>query len=75
MASRRRSSLPPFQTKKGAHGTLYRFRIRYRDEGDEGFPDMDWYTWAYNQDHAEERFFDIDEGWRIVSIERVRERS
>lgn len=46
MPSRKRSTLPRFQTKKGSHGTLYRFRIVYRDRWDPTSPDFDWYTWA-----------------------------
>ncbi|MHB8330765.1 MAG: hypothetical protein ACYDDA_13725 [Acidiferrobacteraceae bacterium] len=59
-------------TKPGAHGTLYRYAIKYRDAHDPCCPEMVWHCWAYNLDHAEEKFYgDGDEGWRIVSLARV----
>ncbi len=64
----------PFQTRKGAHGTLYRFRVVYRDAHDEACPDFDWFTWAYSVEHAEEKFLDSDhdgwgdhDGWKMLS--------
>jgi hypothetical protein len=77
MKARRRSSLPPFQTKKGRYGTLYHYRIKYQDDfPNPGYPDGSWSTWAYSEEHAEERFYSgDDQGWRVVSIERMREPS
>ena len=74
MAAAKRRSTIRYQTKQGRYGTLYRFRIVYRDQHDPASPDFDWYTWAYDPNHAEDNFLDSDdEGWRILSINRVRE--
>lgn len=63
-----------FVSKPGRHGTLYRFRIRYTDVADPCCMPDDWYVWAYNAEHAEQKFFDSDDdGWKILGIERVRE--
>lgn len=73
---RRRSTLPAFQTKPGRHGTLYKFHIKYRDKYDYASPDFDWYTWAYNHEHAEDRFLESDDtGWKILSVDKMREPS
>lgn len=70
----RRRSTVRYQSKPGKHGTLYRFRIKYRDRFDPGSPDFDTFTWAYDQSHAEDRFLDSDDdGWKIISIDKVRE--
>ena len=59
-------------TAPGKHGTLYRFRVHYRDKGDECCPLLTWTCWAYNYDHCYEKFWDSDDdGWRVVSVERV----
>ena len=61
-------------TKPGRYGTLYRYRIMYRGtEDDPGQLDQPWHCWAYNLEHAEEKFYDCgdDDGWRIVSLARV----
>lgn len=73
----RRLTIHPFQTKQGKHGTLYRFRITYRDKDDFASPEFDWYTWAYDPGHAEDRFYesDGDEGWKIISVEKTRDTS
>ena len=75
MAARRRAAAPRYVSKPGAHGTLYRFRIVYRDLDDPGFPESDWLAWAYDAEHAEDKFYDSEDawGWKIVSISRVRE--
>jgi hypothetical protein len=70
--TRRRSTLRPFIDAEGVHGTLYRFRLKYRDAG---APDFDWFTWAYDTEHAAEKFYDSDDGgWKILSVDRVRDR-
>ena len=66
-----------YRTKVGKYGTLYRYRIGFRD------PDPTcevFYVryWAYDRDHAIERFYEGPEGdaWseaEIVSVERVRD--
>jgi hypothetical protein len=66
----------PFQSKAGRHGTLYRFRLTYRDAHDPVCPVFDTSTWAYSAEHAEEKFFDSDDdGWRLLSVEKIREPS
>jgi hypothetical protein len=66
--------MKPLITKPGKHGTLYLFHITYRDVGEvTDFP-FPCSLWAYDQEHAEERFYDSDdEGWRITKITRARE--
>lgn len=61
-----------YVTKVGRHGTLHRYRIIYTDD-DPGFGQMDWYTWAYNVEDAEEKFHAGDEGFKIVDVSRVLE--
>ncbi len=60
--------------KAGKHGTLYLFRFVYTDIDDSCCPDFDCSLWAYDREHAEDRFFDGPDadGWRIVSCARVR---
>jgi hypothetical protein len=60
-------------SKPGQHGTLYRYVITYTDKSDPGFGEMTWHAWAYNLEHAEEKFFDQDEGFSIVNIRRLQE--
>lgn len=47
-------------TKPGEHGPLYRFVIEY---GDPGESVMRWQCWAYDAEHALEKFNDSDEGF------------
>lgn len=56
-------------TKPGQHGTLYRFAVIYTD-GD--FSDT-WHTWAYDSEHALERFFEgpDGEGWTPLRWARL----
>jgi hypothetical protein len=59
--------MPPFASKPGAYGTLYLFVISYTDRYDPCCPIMTWSTWAYDAEHAEERFYAADdEGWTVV---------
>jgi len=72
-AGRARSTVR-YQSKPGAHGTLYRYRVTYRDKHDKGFGTTDQLMWAYNPEHVEMKFYETDDqGWEIVSIQRVRE--
>ena len=65
-----------FVTKKGAYGALYRYAITYTDRYDQCCPHMVQCVWAYNLEHAEERFYETDaEGWTIVSLARVLDRA
>jgi len=64
-----------YRSKPGKHGTLWLYRIVYRDD-DLGSPTFSWNTWAYDEDHALEKWYgsDDDTGWKIVSgPTRVRE--
>ncbi len=52
---------------------LKKFRIRYTDVYDLGCPVFSTTVLAYDREHAEEEFFDTpDQGWKIVSIKKVR---
>jgi hypothetical protein len=52
---------------------MNRYRIRYKDP-DPGCPIFSTIIRAYDEAHAEEKFFDTnDTDWEIVSIERVKE--
>jgi hypothetical protein len=66
-----------YQKKAGKYGTLYRFKVRYKDPYDPAFGVADWYTWAYDATHAEERFYETgeDEGWKVVSVDKVPEKT
>lgn len=66
----------PWRTKPGAHGTLYRYRIDYRDPCDPAFPPSFVCVWAYDAEHALERFYDgPDDGFEPVGTPtRLRER-
>lgn len=62
-------------TKPGAHGTLYLYAIVYTDAGDPGFGDHEFRVWAYNLEHAEDKFFsgEDSEGWKILEMYRVQQ--
>jgi hypothetical protein len=64
---------PKFVTKPGKYGTLYRYVVEYTDAGDTGFGRMTWSTWAYSLEHVEDKFHDLDEGFKILSIHRQHE--
>lgn len=58
-------------TKKGAHGTLHLYVIRYYDTSERG---NEWTTrkWAYDEEHARQKFYDGDsDGWAIESVKRA----
>ena len=60
--------------KPGKEGPLFFYRITYTGrEHDPSITPMTWSTWAYNLEHAEDKFYDTDdgEGWEILSIARV----
>jgi len=66
------ASAPRYLTKKGKHGTLHKYRITYIDADDPGAAQMTWNTWAYNQEDAEQRFHDDGEGWKVISVKRLK---
>lgn len=62
-------------TKPGKHGPLYLYEVTYTDPSDDGIGQLTQRIWAYNLEHAEEKFYEAPdaEGWRIVSLARVPE--
>jgi hypothetical protein len=66
-------------TKPGKHGTLHRYVLAYTDPSDEGFGESTWETWAYNLDHAVDRFYEHDpeftEGFKVKTVARKQEGS
>lgn len=42
-------------TKPGAHGTLYKYVVEYTAGA--GSPTFTWTTWAYDVEHAADKFF------------------
>jgi hypothetical protein len=60
-------------TKPGQHGALYRYTIEYTDECDNGFGVARWNCWAYNVEHALDKFDDGDDGagWKALRVARV----
>lgn len=59
--------------KPGKHGTLYLYELVYDDGPDSGCPEFKTRTWAYNMEHAIERFHESDGSWRLIKIARVLE--
>ena len=47
--------------KPGRHGTLYRYRISY-SVGDPGCLPMSWHCWAYDAQHAQDKWAEGNEG-------------
>ena len=59
-------------SKQGEYGTLYLYEIAYCDVHDS---DIAFTTrvWAYDAEHALDKFFGGEEGWRATSWKRVPE--
>src|SRR5690348_16205027 len=59
-------------TKPGQHGELYLHEIEYRDE-DPAAPVFRTRVWAYNFEHALEKFWlgEDSDGWVVLRIARV----
>lgn len=56
-----------------------RFVIKYTDANDKGCPVFEWKCYAYDTEHAREKFIESDSeefgewtGWEILSIDRPR---
>lgn len=66
-----------FVSKPGRDGTLYLFRVEYTDQHDPAFGKDVIRLWAYDTNHAEERFVESEDadGWKVLSVERVRART
>lgn len=64
-------------TKEGRHGTLYRYEIEYSDEvnGNDLMFRSTWRCWAYDSEHAIDKFCEAEdgEGWRLISWRRLTE--
>jgi hypothetical protein len=61
-------------SKPGKHGTLHLYAIEYGDVT--GVGEAPTYvstlrTWAYDIDHALEKFYDADDGFKALKIARV----
>jgi hypothetical protein len=56
-------------TKDGQHGKLYRYEIEYLAAPDA--PPYKWRCWAYEFEHAIEKFNDGDEGFEATRITRL----
>jgi hypothetical protein len=58
--------------KPGQHGTLYLYEITYRDSSDV-CNNGKQRVWAYNQEHATDKFYDAPDadGWVAAKIARV----
>ena len=74
-ARRHRYGHAKFLAKKGAHGTLYRFIITYKDSTDPVAPIFTTGSWAYNEEHVLDKFYDTDDtGWKVVGVRKMTER-
>lgn len=61
-------------TKPGEHGTLYLYRITYKDATDSGAPEFTSDKWAYSLEHVDDITQDWGEdGWTVISVARVPE--
>lgn len=60
------------QTKEGKHGTLYRFVFEYADSQFEPEFFSEWGTWAYNEEHAWEKWHDSNEELGFHATGKVR---
>ncbi len=61
--------------KPGRYGTLYLYLLRYTDRHDDGCPIFESRVWRYGVEHARDAFYesnDGDDGWALLSVERVR---
>lgn len=59
-------------SKPGKYGTLHRYVVSYACEtGDPGMGRFEWACWAYDEEHARNKFFESDEGWRVTGVRRA----
>ena len=75
MATRKRST--SFVTKPGSYGPLFKFRIKYDLRGEPDYGERFGHAWAYDFDHAHEKFleecqFEGFDNIRILAIEKVK---
>ena len=69
-----------FRSKPGKFGTLYLYEVRFRDRTDPDNPFDRGRYWAYDADHAVDRFYEsliADDGefFTVLSVSRVKERA
>ena len=58
-------------SRPGKHGTLYLFRVRYSPDGELCAPgEFSWTCWAYDEEHAQERWDDGNEDQGYVQAGR-----
>lgn len=60
-------------TKPGKHGTLFLYSVTYTDKSDDCIGELKARYWAYNIEHALDRFYEVDEGWTALRVARVLE--
>lgn len=76
-AMQRQGVMQPQRFAKGGKivSPTKRFIVKYKgSEG--GGPEMNWHTYAYDAEHAGDKFYEgspDDEGWEIVSIDRPKD--
>lgn len=64
-------------TKAGRHGTLTLYAVAYQEElprdAARGLATQTWRVWAYDVEHALERWYDSEDsdGWEPLSVTRV----
>lgn len=61
-------------TRQGKYGTLYLYAVKYTCTAyPQGFGESVWRCWAYNMDHAVDKFEEssVDEGCRVLRVARV----
>lgn len=71
-SSHRRSS-PKYETKKGEHGTLYLYKIEYRDKDDPASPVFTMRKYAYDDRHIIHWSIEElqSEDWKMVRFAKV----
>ena len=57
-------------TKPGKYGTLYLYQIAYCDASDSTIA-FSTRVWAYDSEHALDKFYAGEEGWKATSWKRV----
>ena len=56
-----------YVTKKGQYGPLYKYTMKYHDPDSPGFGEGTWHCYAYNVEHAVEKFYDMDDGFELLT--------
>jgi hypothetical protein len=63
------------RTKPGQYGTLYLYAVTYTDPSDFAIGELVQRIWAYNIEHALDRFYGSEDadGWKALRVARVLE--